>query len=1260
MYIAGRTKHLSHFVKSGTPDDQPSFVEVDLYETADKYITIRRVLHGHSNSSVWYLNGIQKKMSDVKAVVRALAIDVDNLCSFMPQDRVGAFSQYNGKEILQNTLKSIRSPLDDQNLFEEQTALSNLEAERELQRRNRDSIQAKLDLTRRELDSLQSELSRLERRKEAIEKLKLLKLKLVFVQAQNAKQQFDERTVELHAAEEELTARKLKLKPLEQAVARYQKALDRLRASTSRAGGGKAASNVAETSKALVDGLAMAKGDISNADGRAEEASLEIGVIEAQRAQTQARLDRVEREIASLSAQLQKVEAELPELEASQRENTEHIATNTRRMTELEDQRETVKRALQEMQEKEHQQRARLDNLRDARQVYRQKLAAQTQNQAAQNVVRVMDYLDNNMPRWREQGRLRGEVHGPVGMLIAVQDPAYASMVEKLVGPVRAYSFLTENEDDFRFIRDTFATTLRVHVNTYNIENLSVLSQPRIYQAAQLERFRSFGVVGYLGDQCQCPDIVRAFLSSFAGLHTTLCGKSDVDRVGGAEFAQLCANPTNNFRMMLQCTEATARRQSGGQAQFAGVIVDYNGRKSRYSREGAPSISTSTVPPGRGLVTGYGAGVDSDIQAQRRVLEDELRATQGQQQRCQEQLQQLLEAHRQCDTDRRVLLRLRADFTTKRNEPAGLKHRLQEAQRTQQQIERQLSGDVEKQKQQRRRDYAVAMEALLESLGKSLAAADRALQHLPVKSVSAMKRAALEDMQSRSQQALDDAREALVGLTRCVEKLRGVCAQLQQKFARKEQELDALAAAEGDLAHFTDVVFPRAEQVCATSDEAEIEQLIIETDAAVNSIVDNPGLLQRQLALQAQLADYTQQLEGFASEHAQTEQSLQARKDAWLTSVRALKEKLHQSFQTNMRELLFDGEVELREQGSFTDYELVLLVKFRKEAPLSALSAQKHSGGERAVSTIMFLMALQEMTQSPFRVVDEINQGMDERNERLVVDRIVRNCCGDSAVGGGAAAAALWRPQYFLITPKLLPNLVSLRHPDVTVLLVRSGAGLRDAQWSFAAVVAQYLASIKAQPLPDRPRIAIAAPPTPVARVAPPPAPSSSSSGRPASSGAASSGAAAVRSIAMQLAAAAGRPPDARGGARASAAPVKAEPAVDASDRSRGAKRKATEIVVKAERLAAAAAVKPEPRAATRRGAKTAPAAAAAADDVEVIDLCANDENEEASVANQKRPRLAAVKAEPVLVGGGPAAGSRGRRRGTPSPASLVDVIDLT
>jgi len=34
-------------------------------------------------------------------------------------------------------------------------------------------------------------------------------------------------------------------------------------------------------------------------------------------------------------------------------------------------------------------------------------------------------------------------------------------------------------------------------------------------------------------------------------------------------------------------------------------------------------------------------------------------------------------------------------------------------------------------------------------------------------------------------------------------------------------------------------------------------------------------------------------------------------------------------------------------------------------------------------------MSLQDMARSPFRIVDEINQGMDPKNERLVHSQIV-------------------------------------------------------------------------------------------------------------------------------------------------------------------------------------------------------------------------------------------------------------------------------
>jgi chromosome segregation ATPase len=70
-------------------------------------------------------------------------------------------------------------------------------------------------------------------------------------------------------------------------------------------------------------------------------------------------------------------------------------------------------------------------------------------------------------------------------------------------------------------------------------------------------------------------------------------------------------------------------------------------------------------------------------------------------------------------------------------------------------------------------------------------------------------------------------------------------------------------------------------------------------------------------------------------------------------------------------------------------------------------------------------MALQSLARAPFRVVDEINQGMDPRNERMVHERMVEIACKEHT------------SQYFLITPKLLTGLKY--DPRMKVLCIASG-----------------------------------------------------------------------------------------------------------------------------------------------------------------------------------------------------------------------------
>lgn len=88
-------------------------------------------------------------------------------------------------------------------------------------------------------------------------------------------------------------------------------------------------------------------------------------------------------------------------------------------------------------------------------------------------------------------------------------------------------------------------------------------------------------------------------------------------------------------------------------------------------------------------------------------------------------------------------------------------------------------------------------------------------------------------------------------------------------------------------------------------------------------------------------------------------------------------------------------------------------------------------------------MALQSLSRAPFRVVDEINQGMDPRNERIVHGRMVEIACSDNHARASEGDddddgdAGQGGSQYFLITPKLLHGLKY--HPRMKIHCIASG-----------------------------------------------------------------------------------------------------------------------------------------------------------------------------------------------------------------------------
>jgi chromosome segregation ATPase len=101
--VLGRASELAAFIKHGY---QQGYVEIELKgKIGTKNLVVRRNITGKGNTSTWVLGGKSKPKSDVDKAVAELGVQVGNLCSFLPQDRVNEFAKLKPEELLVETQK---------------------------------------------------------------------------------------------------------------------------------------------------------------------------------------------------------------------------------------------------------------------------------------------------------------------------------------------------------------------------------------------------------------------------------------------------------------------------------------------------------------------------------------------------------------------------------------------------------------------------------------------------------------------------------------------------------------------------------------------------------------------------------------------------------------------------------------------------------------------------------------------------------------------------------------------------------------------------------------------------------------------------------------------------------------------------------------------------------------------------------------------------------------------------------------------------
>lgn len=195
----GRAGHVKEFVKHGKDH---AMIEIELSkkpEDRNNYV-IKVQIRREQNTQKWWLNGKETSQKRIQDLMRSLRIQVDNLCQFLPQDRVVEFAACTPVDLLHETLRAAAP----EEMLEWQRQLQGMHKEkRELVDAAATDGETLQNLEKRQ-QGLQADVNRIRERQEIQEKAEDLRSALVLAKYQEARASHQEARQRKKEAEQAL------------------------------------------------------------------------------------------------------------------------------------------------------------------------------------------------------------------------------------------------------------------------------------------------------------------------------------------------------------------------------------------------------------------------------------------------------------------------------------------------------------------------------------------------------------------------------------------------------------------------------------------------------------------------------------------------------------------------------------------------------------------------------------------------------------------------------------------------------------------------------------------------------------------------------------------------------------------------------------------------------------------------------------------------------------------------------------------------
>ncbi|XP_043422237.1 structural maintenance of chromosomes protein 5 isoform X3 [Prionailurus bengalensis] len=954
-------------------------------------LTITREIDVAKNQSSWFINKKSTTQKVVEEQVAALNIQVGNLCQFLPQDKVGEFAKLSKIELLEATEKSIGPP----EMHRYHCELKNFrEKEKQLETSCKEKTEYLEKMIQRN-ERYKQDVERFYERKRHLDLIEMLEAKRPWVEYENVRQEYEEVKLARDRVKEEVRKLKEGQIPMTRRIEEIERQRQSLEARIKEK-----ATDIKETSQKCKQ-----KQDIiERKDKQIEELQQALTVKQNEEHDRQRRISNTRKMIEDLQNELktaENCENLQPQIDA--------ITNDLRR---IQDEKASCegevidKRGEKETLEKEKKSVGdnivRFDNLMNQKE---DKL-----RQRYRDTYDAVLWLRNNRDKFKQR------VCEPIMLTINMKDNKNAKYIENHISSNDLRAFVFESQEDMEVFLKEIRDNKKLRVNAVIAPKSSYADKA---PSRSLNDLKQYGFFSYLRELFDAPDPVMSFLCCHYHIHEVPVGtertREKIERViQETRLKQMyTAEEKYVVKTSFYSNKVISSNTSLKVAQFLTVTVDLEQR--RHLEEQLKEINRKLQAVEAGLIALYERNKHLEHK------DNELR----------QKKKELLERK----TKKRQL-------EQKISSKLGSLKLMEQDTCNLEEEERKASTKIKEINVQKAKLVTELTNFVKICTSLHIQKVDLILQNTTV--ISEKNKLESDYMAASSQLRLteqhfielDESRQRL--LQKCKElmkRARQVCNLGAEQTVPQEYQTQVPTIPNG---HNSSP--PMAFQDLPNTLD-EIDALLTEERSRASCFTGlNPTVVEEYTKREEEIEQLTEELKIKKVELDKYRENISQVKERWLNPLKELVEKINEKFSNFFSSMQCAGEVDLHTENEedYDKYGIRIRVKFRSSTQLHELTPHHQSGGERSVSTMLYLMALQELNRCPFRVVDEINQGMDPINERRVFEMVVNTACKENT------------SQYFFITPKLLQNLPYSE--KMTVLFVYNGPHMLEPnRWNLKA-----------------------------------------------------------------------------------------------------------------------------------------------------------------------------------------------------------------